>query len=197
MKRPVVATCLALILTTLTLVSCAAVKELAALSQVRFRLDKISSMRVAGVDVMKVRKYDDLGILDIARLTAAVAAQQVPLTFTVNMIAENPASNTITARLIGLDWKLFLQNKEALSGAVTNEVVLEPGKPQSVPVSVSLDLVKFYKGGLQDMINLALSLAVTGGTPQNIHFEARPTIRTPIGPMRFPKPINISATVGG
>ena len=197
MKRPLVTACLALTLTALTLMSCAAVKELAALSQVRFHLDKISSIRVAGVDVMKVKKFEDIGVLDVARLTAAVAAQQVPLTFTVNMIAENPASNTATARMVGLDWKLFLQDKEALSGAVTNEVVLEPGKPQSVPVSVRLDLVKFYKGGLQDMINLALSLTGQGGTPQNIHFQARPTIQTPFGPMRFPKPINISATVGG
>ncbi|MBM3263394.1 MAG: hypothetical protein FJY97_08215 [candidate division Zixibacteria bacterium] len=186
-----------ILLTALTMTACATVRQVVALSQVKFRLDRIAAMQVAGVDVTRIRRYEDIGVLDAARLAAAVASQRVPLTFTVNMVAENPPGNSVTARLIGLDWKLFLQDQEALSGALTDEIVLEPGKPQTIPVSVTLDLIQFYKGGLKDMVNLALSLTGQGGTPQHIRFQATPTIHTPLGPIRYPRLINITGMVGG
>jgi len=182
----------------LTLSGCATFQEMMALRNVEFSLDRLSGVELAGIELDRIRSFEDLGYADAARLTLAVTRNELPLTFRLHLLAENPAENSTTARMVGMDWTLLLQGRETLSGVFDGDVSLPPGEPTDVPIVMSLDLLEFFDGNAQDLLELALSLTGQGGSPKEVSLRATPTVNTPLGPMRYPQPITIvSREIGG
>ena len=170
---------------------CATLQQFAALGNVDFSLDRVSGLRLAGIDLSRIDSFDDIGLSEVAALTLGVAQNRLPMDLQLHVLAENPADNSVDARLMRLDWTLLLQNRETLSGVLEEEVLLPPGQPQDVPVTISLNLMEFFEGSAQDLLELALSLAGQGGEPKEIALRATPIVDTPIGPIRYPQPITI------
>jgi len=188
---------LAVVLLVGGLVSCQSLREVANLKDVRFRIDRATDARLAGVRLEEVQSYEDLGGADVARLAAAVSRGEVPFSFRLQVEAENPSSNGVNARLTKMDWTLLLDERETISGIFEREVVLPPGTPKEVPVDVKLDLVEFFDENLQGLVDLAT--AVGGdGPPSKVQLRVQPTVRTPFGQMKYPNPITVvSKDVGG
>lgn len=186
---------LVVLLATLGLSGCATLQEIANLRRVDFRLNDVSAVRLAGVDVMGVRSVEDLNVIDVGRITLAVARNELPLQFVLDVAANNPAGGG-AARLTALDWTLLIEDRETISGALDQEYVIQPGTSAVIPVPISFDLIEFVDGSATDLTELVLSLANAGGSPKNIALRARPTIDTPLGPMRYPEPIVIGGQVG-
>lgn len=181
---------LALLLVAGGLLSCQTLREVATLKDVQFRLDRASDARLAGVDLDEIRSYQDLRGADVARLAASVSEGELPLSFTLHVEAENPSSNSVDARLTKMDWTLLLDEQETVSGVFDREVVLPPGTPKDVPVDLRLDLIEFFDQNLQGLVDLAS--AVSGeGPPTNVQLRVRPTVRTPLGEMKYPNPITV------
>jgi len=188
---------LALVVIAGGVVSCQTLREVANLKDVRFRIDRASDAQLAGVQLREIRSYQDLGGADVARLAASVSGGELPLSFTLHVEAENPASNTVNARLTEMDWTLLLDEQETISGVFDREVVLRPGTPEDVPVDLKLDLIAFFDQNLRGLVDLAA--AVGGeGPPSNVQLRVRPTVQTPLGEMKYPNPITVvSKDVGG
>ena len=188
---------LALLVIAGGLVSCQTLREVTNLKDVRFRIDRASDARLADVQLRDIQSYEDLRGADIARLAASVSGGELPLSFTLHVEAENPASNSVNARLTKMDWTLLLDEQETISGIFDREVVLRPGTPENVPVGIKLDLIEFFDQNLRGLIDLAS--AVGGdGPPSNVQLRVRPTVRTPLGEMKYPDPITVvSRDVGG
>jgi hypothetical protein len=177
---------------------CATLQQFAALRSVDFSLDRVSDVRLAGIDLARIDSFDDLGFADAARLALAVTEKRLPMDLQVHLLAENPADNATDARLLRMDWTLLLQERETLSGVFENEVLLAPGQPTDIPITISLNLVEFFEGGAQDLLELALSIAGQGGAPKDVALRATPVVDTPLGPIRYPQPITIlNREVGG
>src|SRR5512145_2263217 len=87
--------------------ACATLRQLAALQQVRFSIARVSGVRLAGIDVSRVRSYRDLSVADAGSLARAVARDDLPLELEVHLRAENPADNAVSARLLRMDWTLL------------------------------------------------------------------------------------------
>lgn len=170
---------------------CATLQQIAALRSVDFSLDRVSDLRLAGIDLGNIRSFEDLTVVDAGRLALAVSRNELPLDFRLHLLAENPADNNTEARLVQMDWTLLLQGKETLSGVLDRETLLPPGQPTDVPLAISLDLLEFFQGSAQDLLDLALSIADQGGAPKEIALRATPTVQTPLGPIRYPQPITI------
>jgi hypothetical protein len=180
-----------------TMSGCATLQQVAALRSVDFHLGSVSDLRLAGVDVSGVRSAADLGLANGARIAAAAAAGELPLSFRLRVVAENPPDNATTARLIRLQWTLFLEETETVAGLIDREYALPPGQPTDIPVEIALDLFDFFERSGPDLVELALNLAGGGGTPKQVTLRAIPTINTLVGPMRYPEPITIvSRTLG-
>ncbi len=171
--------------------SCATLQQIAALRNVDFALDRVSELRLAGIDIGSIRSFDDLSFIDAGRLVLAVSRNELPLDFNLHLLAENPADNATDARLVQMDWTLLLQERETLSGMFDRETLLPPGQPTDVPLTIGLNLIEFFDGSAQDLFELALSIADQGGTPKEIALRATPVIQTPLGPIRYPQPITI------
>jgi hypothetical protein len=176
---------------------CAALQQIAALRSVDFQLDRVANVRLAGVDISEVRSSSDLSLPDAARIGAAVAQRDLPLAFRLHLRAENPAENSVTARLVRMQWTLFLEETETVSGQIDREYELAPGRATDIPLEIELDLFDFYERSGPDLIDLALNLAGAGGAPKQVSVRAVPTITTALGPITYPQPITIvSRTVG-
>jgi hypothetical protein len=188
--RPVLAFTAVLLLS-----GCATLKEITALRNVDFSLAGTSGGTLAGVAIQSSRSLRDLSPLDVARVAGALSRGELPLEVVLDVRASNPADN-VQARLVGMDWTLFLDDKKTVSGALDQQYVLPPGEPVTVPVRVKVDLVEFFSGQLDEIAGLALAVA-GAGEPHRVRLEATPVIETRLGPIRYPDPIRIEHQVGG
>jgi hypothetical protein len=181
-----------LCLAALSLLSgCATLQQFAALRDVDFSVERVSGVRLAGIDLSQVRSYSDLSVADAGRLALAVSQRDLPMDLRVHLTALNPADNSADARLVRMDWTLLLQSRETLSGTFADETLLPRGQPTDVPISVRLDLIDFFEGSARDLFDLALDLAGRGGPPSQVALRAVPTVDTALGPIRYPQPITI------
>ena len=197
MKRNTLALTAALIVLTAAS-GCQTLQQISALKSVDFAIDRVNQVNLAGVDLDNVRTYGDLNIMDATRLIAAVSRGDLPLKLTVNLAATNPADNPVTARMVGMDWRLFLDENETIAGNFNDPQDLPPGIPIGIPIQVELNLVQFFERSAQDLFELVQAVSGSGGAPKRISLRARPTISTPIGPIRYPNEITIvSHEVGG
>jgi hypothetical protein len=182
----------------LSVAACATARGVFALRQVAFSVDRVASVRLAGVPLDRIRSAADVGILDAGRIAAAVLRRQIPLEFDVHVLGRNPAENQTTAQLTRLQWILDLNGRETVSGALDTAYTFVPGMETDVRVPVRLDLAQFFQGSAADALDLALGLAGLGSRRTEIALRAIPTIDTPLGPIRYPGSITIvRRTVGG
>ncbi|HSM60067.1 MAG TPA: hypothetical protein VK849_04690 [Longimicrobiales bacterium] len=180
---------------TLAVVGCATFQGLAALRRVDFRLAGSEGTRLAGIDITRVRSYEDVGAADLVRLGAALSQGRLPVETVLQVRADNPADN-VEARLLRMDWTLLLDSRETVHGGMDREVRLPVGQAVDVPVRVELDLLEFFDEPLPALVDLALALSGSGDR-QRVELEALPTIETRLGPIRYPEPIRIRFDVGG
>jgi len=180
----------AVLLASFALSGCATLQSLAQLPQVRFHIDGTSDGRLAGVDIDRLRHAEDLGTIDLARVGLAVARRRVPLRFDLHIGAENPSTNRYDLRLERLEWTLVLEDRDTVSGVFDRPVVIESDGTTDIPLTIELDLLRFFSHGARDLAAVAVRAAGAGG-PTNVRLRARPTIRTPAGPFRFPNEIVI------
>jgi hypothetical protein len=179
------------------MIGCAALQEIAALRLVDFSLDRVDNVRLAGIRVDDRSSYSDLTAAEAAKLATAVVASDVPLDLVIHVRAENPRDNPVAARLVDLDWTLFLEDHETVSGHLAGTYLLPPGEPVDVPVGAHLDLLQFFRGSGRDLFEMALALSGQGGATKEVRLEAIPTVQTSMGPMSFPGRIVIRRQVGG
>jgi hypothetical protein len=179
-------------LLTLALVhpGCATLDALAQLPQIDFHLDRATRPTLAGIDLRRVERAEDLRAADLLAVGLAVRRGELPLRFDLHVGADNPSTNRYDLRLDRLEWTLLLEDRETVSGIVDRSFVIAPGATTDIPIGIELDLMRFFDGGAQDLARLAVR-AVGGGEPVNLRLRARPTVRTPLGLVRFPNEITI------
>jgi hypothetical protein len=177
---------------------CAGLQQLAALRNVQFALSGLVDGRLAGIDLSNVTNYSRLSLLDVGKVAVALARKDLPLEFILNVKAENPAENKVTARMVRMAWSLYLQDKETINGVIDTAAVIAPGQPTMIPMRMRVNLLQFFDGPAQDLVNIAVALAGLNADPTKVSLKAVPTIETPLGPMTYPSPVTIvSRTIGG
>ncbi|MDA1102330.1 MAG: hypothetical protein O2956_01850 [Gemmatimonadetes bacterium] len=180
----------------LLLSGCATYRQVHALDRVDFSIDDVAHVSLAGINLSGFSEVTDLGLADAAALANAVRTRNVPLSLEVIVLADNPEDND-DARLVRMDWTLFLQGRETLSGVIANDTMLPRGQPTSLAIQVNLNLADFFDGTARDLFELALSFTGMGGAPKNVTLTALPTVQTVFGPLTYTEPIRIvSANVG-
>ena len=87
------------------------------LAKCDFRLKTIENTNLAGVNIQHIQKLSDLNFIDAARISAAMAGKELPLTFTLNVEARNP--NASQASIQRIDWILLIDDIEMANGTNT------------------------------------------------------------------------------
>lgn len=178
--------------------SCQTLREISELRKVDFSIERVTDAYLAGIDLKEVRSYEDLRVAHAAKLGRAVAREELPLRFDLHLGARNPEENLVAARLVEMEWTLFIEGRETISGLLEERVVIPPGEVRSIAVPVSLDLLRFFQENARDLAELAMGVAGWGGKPTEIMIKASPTVQTSLGPIRYARPITIvRQEVGG
>ena len=176
---------------------CQTLKEITNLRNVDFALGQLTNVNLAGINLDNINSYGDIRAGDILKLTGAFTRGELPLSFQLNVEAENPSDNQVAARLVRMDWTLFLEERETISGIIDQERVLNPGEPVTIPVTIELELMEFFDQNARDIIDLALALSGEGGASKNVKLVASPVVESLLGPIRYPEPITIVNTSVG
>lgn len=175
---------------------CAAMQELAALRLVSFAFANVSDVKFVGIPIGPNANYADLGLADVARVTAAVVTRQAPLEMVAHVSATNPAENRVAARMVGMGWKLFVEDRQALAGDIANPVSIASGQTVDVPLAVRVDLVQLGASGARDLFDLAVAIAGQGTIRKDLRLELVPRVETPVGPLSYPSPVVIRRAAG-
>jgi len=175
-----------------------ALDALGNLQRLQFKLGKINGFTLAGVRLDNKRSISDISIIDAANLVAAFTRGELPASFTLNVLAKNPNDGTggtknTTAILKSLAWRMFLDNKETINGNISQNIEIPGvGQETTIPIVMSLDLVKFFKDqGYENILNLALALGGVSGSSSRVQLRATPTVETFLGPITYPGEITI------
>jgi len=161
------------------------------LTQCQFKIQSVDNIRLAGINVQNIKSKNELGLMDVQRLMTAVATGSFPLTFTLNMGAKNP--NTSPAGMNAMEWILFIDNIQMVSGRVSQAVTIPANQGYAViPLSINLDLKKILKGKTADAIlNFGLNLAGSGNKPTRFMMKIKPTIMIGQYPLTYPDYISV------
>ena len=170
---------------------CATLQQIAALHTVRFDFAGVSDVRIAGIPIGERTSFRSLSVAHAARLAAAIATNEVPLELIAHVDATNPAENAVSARMVALDWTLFLDDRQTLAGGLASPVSIAPGATSDVPLAVRIDLVQLGNGGARDLFDLGLAIAGQGTLQKDLRLDLAPTIETPLGPMRYAVPVTV------
>ncbi len=164
--------------------------------RLQFKLGKVDNLNIAGVRLSNVRSLNDLNIIEGASLLGAFAGGSLPASLTVNLIAKNPStpggSKESSSLIKTLDWRLLIDNKEIINGAVSNITVPGVGQETTIPIPVSFDLLKVLgNGGYESLMNLALAIGGKSGTSTRLTLKIKPTIDTFLGGITYPGEIDV------
>ncbi|WP_152909290.1 LEA type 2 family protein [Mariprofundus ferrooxydans] len=176
---------------------CASFKQAYDLSQVKFKLDHISAVRVAGIDLMHIDSPDQLNVYQMARATLAVSRNNLPLDLTLHLTSENPLANRIATTLSRMDWTLILDGRETISGTLEEDISLPAGQVLDIPLHLKLNMLEFFDAeNAMELLDMALAFAGENGRiPQGVALKIRPVINTPFGPMHYGKPLLIKPDI--
>lgn len=168
------------------------------LQRLQFKLGKVNGFTLAGVRLDNKNSIRDISVLDAANLIAAFSRGELPASFTLNVLAKNPNDGTggtknTSAILKSLAWRLFIDDKETINGNIDRNIEIPGvGQETTIPVMMSLDLVKFFKDqGYENILNLALALGGVSGSSSRLTLKATPTVNTFLGPITYPGEITI------
>ena len=181
----------------LAVLGCAAAKELAAIRQVQFHLNGVSGPSLAGIPLESVRSYSDLRPSDLARLGLAIAANDVPLELTLQVEGRNPETNTVTAKLVAMDWTVLVDDREVVSGNLPEPYSFAPGRARLISLPVRVNLVRVFGERRQDLIDVALALAGRSTGRHAATLRIVPSVNTALGPIRYPVPVTLTISSPG
>jgi hypothetical protein len=183
------------VLALLVLTGCTALQQMAALRHCTFAFANVSDVRVAGIAIGPDARVGSLGLADATRLGAALLANQVPIELVAHVSATNPAENKVAARMVHLDWRLFVEDRQALAGTLDDAVSIPHGHTTDVPLAVRFDLLQLTSGSARDLYDVALAIAGQGTVKKDLRLELVPTVETALGPIRYPSALVVRRSV--
>lgn len=111
-------------ISTLFISGCATLMQPTDLSKVKFSLDRVSAVRLAGIDLMQIDSLEEINVFQMARASMALSREELPLNLTLHLKSENPLANRVAARLTRMDWTLVLDGRDTISGRRFNSPVI-------------------------------------------------------------------------
>ncbi len=190
--------CLFIILIVLSNLSCSVFQTINNIGRLKFKLGNVSGFTLSGISVSNKSRLSDFNALDLLKLSSSFAQGNFPVSFTLNVEAVNPNDGSggypsTNATLKSFAWRLILDNKETVTGNITQPVTV-PGTGQTtiIPLQVNMDLISIFKEkGYESLINLALNLGGKGGSASQITLYAKPVISTSLGDLSYPQELKI------
>ena len=182
-------------------IQCSVYETLTNLSRLQFKVGDVNGFQINGIPVSGKSKLSDFNALDLLKLTTGFAQGSLPASFVLNVDAKNPNDGKggykkSDATLQNFKWRLFLDDKETVSGEFSQPLVVPgTGEITSIPLTINIDLMKFFKDkGYESIVNLALALGGAQGSSSKVTLFATPTVSSPFGNITYPGELKLIDT---
>lgn len=194
------------VLTLFVVTSCGSIREmtnaLMSMKDMQFRINRVTGMKISGIDVSKLSSIGDVSPMDAVRLLEAYHGKNIKATFVVELEAKNPndgkAANTkpVDLTLKELPWTLFFNDREVVSGVVKRDIPLSGGtSSQPIPIEIVMNVSQVIsERGYDEIMQSMLALGGANGSPAKLTIKARPTVSSPYGIIKSPSDITIVST---
>lgn len=165
--------------------------QLRALTRCEFKLENVTGLELAGVDIQEVESLQDLSLSEYAKITTAFIGGSVPLDFDLNVAVLNP--NKTTAAMNEMDWILYIDDIEVTKGRFDQRIVIPGnGGTEIFPIALTIDLLEVLSGDSRDaVLNFAFNLAGNSERPTQLMLKAKPTIYVGNNSIEYPGYIKI------
>lgn len=172
--------------------SCRSISQGKRLSKCEFRLESLQNIRLANVQIDKVKKLTDLNLLDAGKITLAFARNSsLPMDMTVNIEVKNP--NSKTAGLNELKWILYIDDIKMAEGESKQRFEVPANGSNILPLAVNLDLKKALQGKSRSaLLKFAFNLAGFGKEATRVKVRAKPSFKVLGGTIRYPGYIKVT-----
>jgi LEA14-like dessication related protein len=151
------------------------VGEMQMLSRCEFRINTVTDINLAGVNVSNIQHISDVRPMDVLMLTNGVLSNSLPLNFNLNLQIKNP--NDQTASLNRLDWILFIDDLKMIEGAINQRFMVGPDENSTLPVQIGFNLAEALSDERADkIIDFALGLAEGSGKTTRVMVKLRPSV---------------------
>jgi len=178
--------------------SCSVYQTVVNLSRLQFKLGNVNNFTVSGINISNKSSLQDFNPLELLNLTQSIATGKLPASFTLNVEAKNPNDGTggypqTNATLKEFPWRLEVDNVETIAGRIGSPVTVPgTGEIQNIPLTMNIDLIQFFGNkGLDNLVNLALTLGGQQGSSSKLALYATPTVSSPLGDIKYPGELKI------
>ncbi|MDA3944625.1 MAG: LEA type 2 family protein [Bacteroidetes bacterium] len=181
----------------LTLNSCTMLDQINQVQQLalcEFNVLGVNEVSIAGIELQENMERDDLNAAQIMQLTAAVFRREMIVDFNLLLDIDNP--NNKTAAMNRMDYELFIDNKEILTGQMNQPVNVGPNASAQLPMPIRLDLFKVLNNETQDaLVNLAFKLTGDQSNPSEILLKVKPYIKVGGRELAYPGFLSVRHTL--
>jgi LEA14-like dessication related protein len=161
------------------------VGEMQMLSRCEFRINTVTDIRLAGVNVSNIQHISDVRPMDVLMLTNGVLNNNLPLNFNVNLQVKNP--NDQAASLNRFDWILFIDDLQMIEGAINERFSVGPEATSTLPVQIGFNLAEALSDERADkIIDFALGLAEGSGKTTRVMVKLRPSVMVGQRSIQYP-----------
>lgn len=174
------------------LAGCATLQEMANFAKCKFKYTNVTNTQVAGINVQQIKSFNDLGLMDAAKLTGALVQGTLPINFTMNLQVSNP-NPTTAATLSKMKWVAFIDEKVLTNGVLQEKLTVASQGTANLPLTIQGDLLKVF--AKKDAASKAFGLTDLNGVPQRIGLKIRPTINIGGFDWEYPGYITLSQTL--
>ena len=182
----------------LTLTGCSVYQTISNISRLKYRIHSAKNYQLLGIELAHKNSIKDFNSLEILKFSTGLIRGKLPLTFMINVEANNPNDGSsgygrTDLNITSFPWRLYLNDKETVHGNIAQPVFV-PGKGESViiPIQIEFDVVKsFKKKSLDDILALLLQVGGVKGSTSNLKLMAKPVLGTPFGKLEYPDEITI------
>ncbi|MCX6168264.1 MAG: hypothetical protein NTX65_02915 [Ignavibacteriales bacterium] len=178
--------------------NCSVYKTISNVSRLKYKIYSATDYKIIGITIADKKSLKDFNSLELLKLTAGLMKGNLPLTFLLNIEAQNPNDGNggfdrTDLSISSFPWKLYLNEKEIVQGNIA-EPVFVPGKGEFVmiPFKIEFDIAKSFKEkSLDDILLFLLQIGGAHGSTSNLKMVAKPVLGTPFGKLEYPDEITI------
>jgi hypothetical protein len=151
------------------------VGEMQMLSKCEFRINSVTDVHLAGVNVSNKQDISDIRPMDIMMLTNGVLSNNLPLNLKLNLQVKNP--NDQIASLNRIDWVLFIDDLQMIEGSINERFSVGPDATSMLPVQIGFNLAEALGDERADtIIDFALGLAEGSGNTTRVMVKLKPSV---------------------
>ena len=178
--------------------NCSVYQTVVNLSRLQFKLGEVNNFTISGINISNKRSLQDFNALEIINLTQVIASEKLPASFTLNVEAKNPNDGSggyprTNATIKEFPWRLEVDEVETIAGNIGTPVTVPgTGEVQNISLTMNIDLMQFFGNqGLDNLVNLALTLGGQQGSSSKLALFATPTVTSPVGDIKYPGELKI------